>query len=61
MSVDLHKLVMQAQDGDIRAFTEIVRRFQDMAVGYAFGLVGDFHLSEDVTGRDSSRRSTASS
>ena len=30
------------------AFTEIVRRFQDMAFGYAFSVVGDFHAAEDI-------------
>jgi hypothetical protein len=30
------------------AYGEIVRRFQDMAVGYAHALLGDFHLAEDA-------------
>ncbi len=30
------------------AFAEIVRRFQDMAFGCAFAVLGDFHLAEDA-------------
>lgn len=48
MQTDLEQLVIQAQDGDLRAFDDLVRRFQDMAVGYAYGQIGDFHLAEDV-------------
>ena len=31
-----------------RAFNEIVRRFQDMAFGCAYAVLGDFHLAEDA-------------
>ena len=41
-------VVGRAQEGDPGAFTELVRRFQDMAVGYAWSLLGDFHLAEDA-------------
>ena len=34
--------------GDPRAYEEVVRRFQAMAVTYAFGILGDFHLAEDA-------------
>ena len=37
---------VQAGDGD--AFAALVRRFQDMAVGYAYSLLGDRQLAEDV-------------
>ena len=37
---------VQAGDGD--AFAVLVRRFQDMAVGYGYSLVGDHQLAEDV-------------
>src|SRR5437763_10117781 len=40
--------VRLAQVGDTEAFGRIVRRFQDMAVGYAASLLGDFHLAEDA-------------
>ena len=45
---DLGSLVTQAQAGDLQAYGEIVRRFQDMAYGYACAVLGDFHLAEDV-------------
>ena len=45
---DLKILVTQAQTGDLKAYTALVRRFQDMAVGYAYSLLGDFHLAEDA-------------
>lgn len=41
-------LVQQAQCGKLDAYNTLVLRFQDMAVGYAYGLLGDFHLSEDA-------------
>jgi RNA polymerase sigma factor (sigma-70 family) len=34
--------------GDADAYGAIVRRFQDMAVGYAFTLLRDFQLAEDA-------------
>jgi len=41
-----------APDGDpaerLAAFGELVRRFQDMAYGYAYSIMGDFHLAEDA-------------
>ncbi|NKB72206.1 MAG: sigma-70 family RNA polymerase sigma factor [Candidatus Latescibacteria bacterium] len=45
---DLRLLVIQARIGNLDAFGALVRRFQNMAVGYAFSLLGDFHLAEDV-------------
>lgn len=45
---ELHTLVGRAQAGDLAAYDVIVRRFQDMAVGYAYSLLGDFHLAEDA-------------
>ena len=44
----LQAYVLHAQKGEEDAFAELVRRFQDMAVGYAYTLVDDFHLAEDV-------------
>ena len=46
--VELRQLVAEAQTGDEQAFGELVRRFQDMAVGYAFGILSDFQLAEDA-------------
>ncbi|HUU53416.1 MAG TPA: sigma-70 family RNA polymerase sigma factor [Armatimonadota bacterium] len=40
--------VAKAQRGDAKAFGAVVGRFQDMAVGYAYSILGDFHLAEDA-------------
>jgi RNA polymerase sigma factor (sigma-70 family) len=45
---DLRESVERAQQGDLKAFDELVGRFRDMAVGYAYTILGDFYLSEDV-------------
>ena len=45
---ELPSLVIRAQAGELDAYAEIVRRFQDMAYGYAYSLLGDFHLAEDA-------------
>src|SRR5215212_11256995 len=44
----LHTLMVQAQQGDLEAYAAIVGRFQDMAVGYGYSLLGDIHLAEDA-------------
>lgn len=44
----LNALVLRAQSGDLDAYGAVVRRFQDMAVGYAYAVLGDFHLAEDA-------------
>ena len=41
-------LVGRATQGDLEAFAKIVRRFQDMAYGCAYSILGDFHLAEDA-------------
>ncbi len=33
--------------GNLDSYTQVVRRFQDMACGYAYAILGDFHLAED--------------
>jgi len=45
---DIKSLIILAQSGDLDAFDQIVRQFQDMAVGYAYSILGDFHLAEDA-------------
>jgi len=47
--VDVRTLVEQSKAGNLGAFTELVQRFQGMAFGYAFSLLGDFHLAQDAT------------
>ena len=42
------RLRRAARDGDDESFAAIVRAFQDMAFGYAYALLGDFHLAEDA-------------
>jgi RNA polymerase sigma factor (sigma-70 family) len=44
----LETVVIRARDGDADAFAVLVRRFQDMAVGYGYSLVHDFHFAEDA-------------
>jgi RNA polymerase sigma factor (sigma-70 family) len=45
---EVKTLVEGVQAGDRYAFATLVRRFQDMAVGYGYSLVGDRQLAEDV-------------
>jgi RNA polymerase sigma factor (sigma-70 family) len=48
-AVELCGLVERARSGDSAAFTVLVRRYQEMALGYALTLLHDFHLAQDVT------------
>ncbi len=45
---ELSNLIEKSKSGDINSFEQIVRRFQDMAYGYSYSLLGDFHLAEDA-------------
>lgn len=45
---ELASLISRSRSGDLDAFGAIVRRFQDMAFGYAYSILGDFHLAEDA-------------
>ncbi|MBV7338204.1 sigma-70 family RNA polymerase sigma factor [Chloroflexi bacterium TSY] len=38
----------QSQAGQTDAFERLVRRFQEMAIGYSYSLLGDYSLAEDV-------------
>ncbi|MCB9147866.1 MAG: sigma-70 family RNA polymerase sigma factor [Caldilineaceae bacterium] len=42
------QLVVAAQAGNVAAFGELVRRFQDMAVGYGYSILQDWYLAEDA-------------
>ena len=44
----LEVIVMRARDGEAEAFGILVRRFQDMAVGYGYSILHDFQLAEDA-------------
>ena len=45
---ELTNLVERSRKGDSAAYTQIVYRFQDMAVGYAYSLVGNWQEAEDI-------------
>lgn len=45
---DTAMLVRSARDGDASAFTALVRRYQNLAQGYAYLLLGDFQRAQDV-------------
>ncbi len=45
---DWPALVERARGGEMTAFDLLVARFQAMAVGYAYSVLGDFHLAEDA-------------
>jgi RNA polymerase sigma factor (sigma-70 family) len=45
---ELQSLVMQARHGSQRAYEQIVYRFQDMAVGYSYAILGDLPSAEDA-------------
>ena len=45
---ELTSLIVRARSGELTAYGEIIRRFQDMAYGYAYSMLGDFHLAEDA-------------
>jgi RNA polymerase sigma factor (sigma-70 family) len=44
----LERIVGRARDGEADAFGVLVRRFQDMAVGYSYSILHDFQLAEDA-------------
>jgi len=44
----LQSLILRTREGDADAYAEIVRRFQDMAVGYGYAVLGDFQSAEDA-------------
>ncbi|MEM1444661.1 MAG: sigma-70 family RNA polymerase sigma factor [Planctomycetota bacterium] len=46
---DVAELVTSSRSSDSEAFAELVRRHQDMAVGYAVMILGDFHLAQDAS------------
>ena len=51
---DVRSLVIKAgtpsatRQEPLAAFQELVTRFQDMAYGYAYTILGDFHLAQDA-------------
>lgn len=45
---EINELIKKSVVGDTEAFGEIVERYQDMAVGYAYSILGDFHYAQDA-------------
>ena len=45
---ELTGLIAAARKGDNEAYEAVVRRFQDLAVGYAYALLGDWPEAEDA-------------
>lgn len=45
---DVALLILQAKQGDVEAYSAIVRRFQDTAVGYAYGILGNHDFAKDA-------------
>lgn len=45
---DLGLLILQAKQGDVAAYGAIVRRFQNTAVGYAYGILGNYDAAKDA-------------
>src|SRR5262245_28718772 len=45
---NLAALIIRVRDGDAEAFSLVVQRFQDMAVGYSYSLLRDMSLAEDA-------------
>ena len=45
---DLTNIIQRVRTGETEAYTLIVQRFQDMAVGYSYTILGDFALAEDA-------------
>lgn len=44
----LESLINRIREGDDDAYGLVVRRFQDMAVGYGYSILRDFQLAEDA-------------
>jgi RNA polymerase sigma factor (sigma-70 family) len=45
---ELGTAIQGAREGDERAFEILVRRFQDMAVGYSYSILRDIQLAQDA-------------
>jgi len=45
---ELTALIERIQQGETEAYTPVIEQFQDMAVGYAYAVLGDLVLAEDV-------------
>ncbi|SMF62331.1 sigma-70 family RNA polymerase sigma factor [Pseudobacteriovorax antillogorgiicola] len=46
--MESRKLIEEVLAGDRKAFEALVHQYQNVALGFAFSKLGDFHLAEDV-------------
>ena len=46
---NLDLLIARIRTGDRDAFATLVKSYQDMAVAYAYAILGDFHLAQDAS------------
>jgi hypothetical protein len=44
----MHEIVKNAQAGDIAAFGELVRMFQDAVYGVAYAMIGNFEDAQGI-------------
>lgn len=45
---ELHTLIKEVKTGNIRAYAVVVGRFQQTALAYAYSVLGDYQIAEDV-------------
>ncbi len=45
----LQSIIIRSQDGDLEAFQDLVQRFQGLAYSFAYTLLNDAQLAEDVS------------
>ena len=46
--MDVSKVVGLVKKGDTQSFTKLVLKFQNMSLGYAYSLTGDFRQAQDI-------------
>ncbi len=46
---ELIQTLAAVKAGDTQAYARVIEAFQDMVFGYAYAILGDFHLAEDAT------------
>lgn len=45
---EITHLVNKARTGDRRAYNQIIQQFQNLAVGYAYSILGNVQVAEDA-------------
>jgi len=46
--MDLKATIAKVKEGDVQAFTQLVQQYQNLAFGYAFSILKDFHRAQDA-------------